>query len=304
MEQGGKHLAQCRYSLDDVRHGRAGSSGGTAVLGFKLQEVTSQATDIRFARAARLVWAVLAASGTLLFAIGPISQWGQLATACHSVSSCAPFQVDTRTSRLLAQHGVSLTEYALYVALVLGIVWLVWYGISALIVWRKPADRGALVSSFFLLLFPLLTIALLVPSITGLAVVAIVALILFALLFPDGQFTPRWTRWLGAGAIVSVSTLFIPAVSAGSGPLWMVPIVLVPLSLVGVQIYRFRRVSSWRERQQTKWVFLGTIVGIVTPIIVILFLGSMGGGNGTAYGAMVTLAITVAPSAIPLASFS
>ncbi len=34
------------------------------------------------------------------------------------------------------------------------------------------------------------------------------------------------------------------------------------LGLVGLQVYRYRRVSIFRERQQTKWVVLGVVMAL------------------------------------------
>jgi signal transduction histidine kinase len=79
-------------------------------------------------------------------------------------------------------------------------------------------------------------------------------------LFPNGRFVPDWTRWLLILSIPwNMLALFFP-VSTGNifglvilGSLW---IMLLGLGLYA-QIFRFRRVSSLEERQQTKWVLFG-----------------------------------------------
>src|SRR5215467_10081046 len=38
-------------------------------------------------------------------------------------------------------------------------------------------------------------------------------------------------------------------------------------SIIGAQIYRYRRVSTWAERQQTKWVVLGMIAGVLVGVL-------------------------------------
>ena len=88
---------------------------------------------------------------------------------------------------------------------------------------------------------------------------------LFAL-FPDGRFIPRWTRWLLLLAIPwSLSLFFLPGFDPASTS-EQSPIVLVMLGLwmislfaagIYAQVYRYRKVSSTAERQQTKWVVYG-----------------------------------------------
>jgi len=84
------------------------------------------------------------------------------------------------------------------------------------------------------------------------------------LLFPSGRFVPRWTQW---GVLVFVLYfvwyIFRPTAYLGqlSGVIALVFAALI-LSLVGLQVYRYRRVSTFRERQQTKWVVFGLAVAM------------------------------------------
>jgi hypothetical protein len=84
-------------------------------------------------------------------------------------------------------------------------------------------------------------------------------------LFPNGRFVPGWTRWL---ALLVVLDQLLIEVTPAASPLnssWLS--VLVPLILGGTmlfaQLYRYRRVSPPRERQQTKWVVFGMAVAMV-----------------------------------------
>jgi len=74
--------------------------------------------------------------------------------------------------------------------------------------------------------------------------------LVFLYVFPNGVFVPAWSRWMAAAAVVY-------------GPVsvrWTIPLV-VDLVFLGsgfaTQVYRYRRVSSPRERQQTTWVIYG-----------------------------------------------
>jgi hypothetical protein len=89
-----------------------------------------------------------------------------------------------------------------------------------------------------------------------------VAFVTFFYLFPNGRFVPRWTRWLAiAVALLYVPNIFFPRSSLDllDGTLFIGFLI----SLVVAQVYRYRRVSSPEERQQTKWVVLGVAVALV-----------------------------------------
>jgi hypothetical protein len=76
-------------------------------------------------------------------------------------------------------------------------------------------------------------------------------------LFPDGRFVPRWTRWLILLSIpLTVAILY-------SSPYGWAPIGMVVLVAMYAQIYRYRHVSTPTERQQTKWVLFGILLWLV-----------------------------------------
>jgi hypothetical protein len=197
------------------------------------------------------VWVALAAFVTVAWAVSIPSHWTMLKTICHTTSACDSSQLDASAARTLSQHGISIEAFAVY-AIAVSVVFLsIWIGLGALIIWRKPEDRGALLSAFFLILFP----SFLDPSIP--LSVTFLGLILFGLLFPDGRFAPRWTRWLALAAILaSMSTILSDGVAA------LATLVIV-LFTVPLQIYRFRAISSWAQRQQTKWALFGLTAGIL-----------------------------------------
>jgi hypothetical protein len=86
---------------------------------------------------------------------------------------------------------------------------------------------------------------------------AFVLVFLTLLLFPDGRFRPRWTPWLLALWVVTLWFGYF-----GTAPQALLPFFLLLwagllLSLLVLQVYRYRRVSTPVQRQQTKWVVLG-----------------------------------------------
>lgn len=90
--------------------------------------------------------------------------------------------------------------------------------------------------------------------------------LLFLLIFPDGHFTSPWIRWLyGSITIAYILSVFFSSeiyvgLSAGV-------ILITIISGVAVQIYRYVRISSVVQRQQTKWIVLGSL----GPVLVILY---------------------------------
>jgi hypothetical protein len=74
-------------------------------------------------------------------------------------------------------------------------------------------------------------------------------------LFPDGRFVPRWTRWLIVSSIALVAAIFYLSLAY-----WGALMVVILLSTMYAQVYRYRRVSTPTGRQQTKWVLFGFLL--------------------------------------------
>jgi hypothetical protein len=118
---------------------------------------------------------------------------------------------------------------------------------------------------------------------------------LFCLLFPDGRFRPGWTRWLAGAGIIST----IPVIA---GTWWWaeIPWLLILLADVGVQVYRYRTVSSWEQRQKTKWALAGLVVAIVGFVAIILSYAFPWASSGTVYSGFSTGLISIVPTVIPI----
>jgi hypothetical protein len=77
------------------------------------------------------------------------------------------------------------------------------------------------------------------------------------LLFPDGRFVPRWTRWL---ILFSVP---VTAVALYAPPYGWALIGVIVLGAIYAQTYRYRHHSTPAGRQQTKWVVFGVLVWLL-----------------------------------------
>jgi signal transduction histidine kinase len=183
---------------------------------------------------------------------------------------------------LLLQYTPLVDEYATFnIALVNGLA-LFWIGIGLVIFWRRSDDWMTLLVSLALVLLgtnfspvnTLLEIALGPTSPGGILIACLQGLAwsfipLFFALFPDGRFVPGWTRWMVLTFVVCQLPLSIPAnwpFALGQWPplLLAAPMIIVEVVLLFAQLYRYHRVSSAAQRQQTKWVLFAMLVA--TPI--------------------------------------
>jgi len=106
---------------------------------------------------------------------------------------------------------------------------------------------------------------------------------------PDGRFVPRWTMLVAAGftgsmlALALYSPQMILSMGGPIAPLLFILIATPPwLVLIGIgffaQVYRYRRVSTATQRQQTKWVAIG-FSGVTLGFVVHATLLGIGGLN-------------------------
>ena len=181
--------------------------------------------------------------------------------------------------------GLSLDFYARYSVLLTLIFLIVSLAVGTVIFWRRSDDRMALLASFALILFPItvnnVNLVTLPPAwqlpVQSLSFLGQVCAGLFFYLFPGGRFVPRWIRWLAVALIAYWAVdIFLPASLFSNSPLSFALFLGLEASQVGVQVYRYRRVSTPLERQQTKWVIFGITVGLggtlVETVVVYLLL--------------------------------
>ncbi|MDX2075672.1 MAG: protein kinase [bacterium] len=100
----------------------------------------------------------------------------------------------------------------------------------------------------------------------------------FLLVFPDGQFRPRWTMGLAGGFLGwdFIARYFIYDVSSFVYSIADLAFLLIALF---VCIYRYRTYFSPLRKQQTKWVIFGTavaVLGIQSRAVLVGFLNTSG----------------------------
>ena len=230
-------------------------------------------------RGMRLVWwslvpAVLAAS-----ALSWPVYFAKLNTVCEA---CL---ITPDVAAVLSGLGWNVTAWAVWkigwaVLLTLG-----WGGMGLLIYARRPDDyRAVLMSGLLALIGPgfgglpnslaavgpiwylLVRVTLFLSSISFFSLIMTV---------PNGRLAPRWTLWL----LLYLSIVFAPNALFPASPLnfanWGSTatgiFIFLPMlgALLSIPVYRYWRVFTTVERQQTKWAVLGFVAaaaGIVATL--------------------------------------
>lgn len=230
----------------------------------------------------RGTWIVLV---TLILSVYVISlSWyfGLLNTVCQPALCVTDWQLTPNALHSLQIFGFSIHDYAVYILTLTIISSLVYFTVALVLFWRKSYDWMALLVGLFLMTLNTSSITTNVPLSQWLGHplgtvlssfldwISTFPIFLMLALFPNGQFAPRWLRWVLAGAIVwAIIASFIPPVSAGWYDLLNTLLFFGPLVLlIGAQIYRYLRISTPTQRQQTKWVVFSLSLLILANILI------------------------------------
>lgn len=240
---------------------------------------------------ARAVWLALVIPSLGLFVASLPVYYVQIQKACVDLATCnLTGALNAKGLHDLSTFGLSASAYAALLIIFFTIIAAIWGGIGFLIFWRRSDEWFALVTAFFLVMFnitypefplsalalayPILTVPIIIMGALGLA-----SLALFLVLFPNGRLVPRWMGlFLLLTMISMVSTVIPPTLRSSSSNLpdllgGLLTVVSV-VSIIFSQIYRYIRVSTRVERQQTKWVVSGIIVMLIGIFVVLPLFGN------------------------------
>ena len=223
----------------------------------------------------RALWILLALNSVIVFAL---TLW-------------ITFQLlRNPSSRLLhglAELGVSVEVYGGFFMVAITFVFLVYFIVALLVFLRRPNDGFALYSAIFLLNFGAATaspalaefvqfsrnspswyaIPMLISSLFSYTL-----LVAFLVLYPDGQFVPRWSLFLAVIAFFLAAAwgLFPNAFFEITSPLGIfgaVGVVVVTGASLYVQSWRYRHHFSPIQRQQAKWFVFALAVFLVSTFL-------------------------------------
>jgi hypothetical protein len=226
---------------------------------------------------ARAGWGACVAVIVGLYVVSLTPYVAFLQTPCRGAACAIDSALTPAAMQALHQSGLSLGSYSALVVVLYGIRVLVGCAIGGVIAWRRSDDWMALFVALFLI-----TTAFgnrnTAPDVLSMAnaawwlpvhlahLLSAALTYLFFFLFPTGHFVPRWTRWVAAMYILQqLAELVLPRESPANLENW--PFALGVLSylplfllVLWAQMYRYRRVSTPAQRQQTKWVVFGAVV--------------------------------------------
>jgi len=269
---------------------------------------------------ARAVWLALVVPSLGLFLANIIVYYQQLQRACVGPLLCnLPGALTAQDLQALPTIGISVNGYAALLTISLAIITAIWCAVGFLIFWRRSDDWLALLAAFFLVMFsitpagnnpgfvlifayPFLALPVSLVSFLGQ-----VSINVFFLFFPNGRLFPRWMGLILLLVIIDAFLNNFPSPESTfetNWPAWLK--VLDTLVLAGVivysQIYRYRRVSTPLQRQQTKWVVLGVTaaVGILIGTIAIPSFFFLSNINQIVIGVIINYIFYCAFLLIPL----
>jgi hypothetical protein len=239
---------------------------------------------------ASLAWLalVLFSLGLLVASFPPYYQ--QLQTACVGPVACnIPGALPAKGLHELLALGFSASEYAAFNTIFWAIDMLIWIAIGFVIFLRRSDDWLALLAAFTLVIFNTdvitsslaLTYPALTLPITLMNFLGQLSLVMLFLLFPNGRFVPRWMGLIALLGILQAVTIVAPPtspLSTNTLPMWLIGLLslLIYGAVIFSQIYRFLRVSTRAQRQQTKWVVFGIIIIVVGFIVLAPLFSAVG----------------------------
>ncbi len=226
---------------------------------------------------ARVAWVALALLIMGLYVAGLPANFEHRHTLCAQ-ALCEDGRLTPEHAQALQGLGLSVDFYAAYTIALDAVFAAVYFAVATVIFTRKSADWLGLFVALTLVTFGLATFPV---SLEPLAAahpiwwlpvqfviwIGSVSILVFFYLFPNGQFVPRWTRWLAIlWSVKEVPHYFFPdsPLSSNTWPPLLSGLVFTGFVGSGLfaQLYRYRWVSDLVQRQQTKWVVFGVAVGL------------------------------------------
>lgn len=238
-------------------------------------------------RLPRLLWIGLTAGMIVLFLVSLPTTFDHLLMVCRH-GTCDSTQLSVSRADALSRLHIARSLYAGYFIGLFVLFAAVCVAVGVVVFLRRSTDRGALVVATFLV-----TLGVSFPDVIDwqssqgpawafvssllYAFFAVVTLAFFYL-FPDGRFVPSWTRWLLMAATYwQITNAYLPTTPLNPQnwpqPLPAVPFVLLLLSALYAQVYRYRRLSTPLERQQTKLVVIGVTGALLIFVALVLLAG-------------------------------
>lgn len=237
-------------------------------------------------RVAQLGWLAVTLLVIGLHFLGLPALYRQLSHVCPvpDVTCEELSQPSSSQAAELAAAGVSLEEFAAFLTSVELIMLAIWIGTGVVIFLLRSNDWMALIVSLMLIVFSSATFisgslsaaALAYPALSfavaALAILGELLITAFFLLFPNGRLVPRWLWWLIPFRGLTATLDYVPAFTRSPASEYLSTLFLLPavILMLGVQVYRYRTLSTQRERYQTRWVLFGVVTGLGAFVAIVV----------------------------------
>jgi hypothetical protein len=238
-----------------------------------------------------VLWGFVAATYLGLFFLDIALHIPVYASPCITVDCNNQWLVSAPELRVLETWGLTYGHLGIYMHGLTVVCLVVYLALAVVILLRSDDEAVGLSVSIVLIIlptsaithfpfiiahYPNLGLPINILSWIGASLIA-----LFVLLFPNGRFVPRWAVWVFiamAAVIFIVTSQFNNFWSPLSDftVLFNGALLLLLLSVIGLLIYRYARVSNQVERQQTKWAVIGFAWMLISiPIWGFFFYGDV-----------------------------
>ena len=201
---------------------------------------------------------------------------------------CDNCPVTPDLSQVLRAGGLSGIQWGVWTLGLQGTIMAVWVGMGLWVFLSRPRDPRALLMAALLSLTGPGFGGFMHEAVAGrpewwlpdrlLPFLGFACFLGLPLTFPNGRIAPRWSLVVALPlyALFFVNFIFPASRLAFKNwpPLVTVPLILVPMLLLValVPIYRYRRLFTSQERQQTKWALFGLVLAataLATTLLVV-----------------------------------
>ncbi|MFD0692918.1 sensor histidine kinase [Paenibacillus sp. GCM10027628] len=216
---------------------------------------------------------------TILFFIGSIASYFEtLRTECilQACGSLAP--APPTTIKALEQYHLTPDTYAIAFVVIDCALAFIFYAAAGIIFWKCKGELMAVLAILALVSYGTTFPALVFIASEGkpwldtwnniVGAVGWMALFLFFLLFPTWRFSPSWTyAFFIPFCLIHIFGLMFPGsmvdLHQWSGTARIAVYIVAIGLMIFSQFYRYRKISSAEQRQQTKWVVYGVSISFV-----------------------------------------
>lgn len=233
-------------------------------------------------------WIVIVLANIAIFVLDLSIDYSDMLIPCTGIlgqgGSCNNLAISSAEMAVLASWGADVQFYAAMMLVAQVILFLGYAGLGSLILWQQGINWLGLIVSLALIVLPITVVAdtqdwsISHPTISilviGVSIVGSIVMLAFLYLLPNGRFSPRWAYIPLTCTIFLVSLAYFPIPDQLASLANMASFGLA-LFGVGLQIYRYRQVSSPIERQQTKWILFAIVSFVVSIIVWTLIFGGV-----------------------------